>query len=90
MIGKLQKLPESNQQVLRLAACVGNQFDLPTLGIINQTAALDTFKSLMPAIQLGLIQATSAFSHAEDAEITAPLLIKNYKFIHGCNRLDMP
>ena len=36
MIGKLKKLPELTQQVLRLAACVGNSFDLNTLSIINE------------------------------------------------------
>ena len=31
MVGKLRKMPDSTQQVLRLAACVGNSFDLNTL-----------------------------------------------------------
>jgi predicted ATPase/signal transduction histidine kinase/DNA-binding NarL/FixJ family response regulator/tRNA A-37 threonylcarbamoyl transferase component Bud32 len=35
MIGKLKKLPSATQQVLRLAACVGNRFDLNTLSIIH-------------------------------------------------------
>jgi tRNA A-37 threonylcarbamoyl transferase component Bud32 len=34
MIQKLRKLPESTQQVLQLGACVGNSFDLQTLGTI--------------------------------------------------------
>ncbi len=43
MIGKLKKLPESAQQVLRLAACVGNHFDLDTLSVIYEKSTTDTF-----------------------------------------------
>ncbi|MFK8183406.1 MAG: AAA family ATPase [Phormidesmis sp.] len=34
MVGRLQKLPKSTQQVLKLAACIGNQFELATLATV--------------------------------------------------------
>jgi predicted ATPase len=36
MANKIQKLPESTQQVLKLAACIGNQFDLETLTVVSK------------------------------------------------------
>jgi predicted ATPase/signal transduction histidine kinase/CheY-like chemotaxis protein/tRNA A-37 threonylcarbamoyl transferase component Bud32 len=58
MIGKLKKLPTSIQQILRLAACIGNSFDLNTLSLINKTTINDTFQALLPTIQEGLILGT--------------------------------
>jgi predicted ATPase len=36
MIGKLKKLPIYTQQILKLAACIGAEFDLNTLSIISE------------------------------------------------------
>ena len=33
MVSRLQKLPETTQDILKFAACIGNQFDLETLAI---------------------------------------------------------
>ncbi|MGE5656716.1 MAG: AAA family ATPase [Actinomycetota bacterium] len=82
MIGKLKKLPESTQQVLRLTACLGNQFELNTLSLIYEKEASSTFQDLLPAILLGLILPVSE-SEAKSVElINYPLLILNYKFLH--------
>ncbi len=43
---KLAKLSESERHLLRLAACVGCQFDLDTLLIISETSHRDTLQSL--------------------------------------------
>jgi len=74
MIGKLKKLPTSTQQVLRLAACVGAEFDLNTLSIICEKSSTEIFSDLMLAVQLGLILPTS--------ELDTQLLIQDYKFGH--------
>lgn len=82
MIQKLKKLPESTQQILRLVACLGNQFDLNTLSLIHEKEASETFHALLPAIQEGLILPTSDLE-AKSVELTHyPLLILNYKFLH--------
>ncbi|MBH8563730.1 AAA family ATPase [Nostoc sp. CENA67] len=52
---KLQKLPQSTVEVLKLAACIGNQFDLVTLAIVNEKSLLATAADLWRALQEGLI-----------------------------------
>jgi len=82
MIGKLKKLPESTQQVLRLAACMGNDFDLGTLSIINEKSTAQTFTELLPAIQQGLILPISELEAVGSEGIDSQLLILNHKFLH--------
>ncbi|MEH2348553.1 MAG: AAA family ATPase [Nostoc sp.] len=52
---QLGKLPPSTQQVLQLAACIGNQFDLATLAIISEQSQIETAAALWKALQSGLI-----------------------------------
>jgi predicted ATPase/signal transduction histidine kinase len=82
MVGKLRKIPDSTQQVLRLAACVGNSFDLNTLSIVNEKSTAETFKELVPAIQDGLILATSELGVTEEEIVQSHLVITTYKFLH--------
>ncbi|MEG4324599.1 ATP-binding sensor histidine kinase [Microcoleus sp. herbarium5] len=82
MLGKLKRLPASTQQVLRLAACVGNSFDLNTLSIINEKSWVATFQELLPAIQEGLILTTSELGATESEIINSDLVITTYKFLH--------
>ncbi|MBD1885764.1 serine/threonine-protein kinase, partial [Microcoleus vaginatus] len=82
MVGKLRKMPDSTQQVLRLAACVGNSFDLNTLSIVNEKSTVETFQELLPAIQDGLILATSELGVTEEEIVKSHLIITAYKFLH--------
>ena len=52
---QLRKLPPSTQQVLQLAACIGNQFDLATLAIVSEQSQIETAACLWKALQEGLI-----------------------------------
>ncbi|MBD1830427.1 trifunctional serine/threonine-protein kinase/ATP-binding protein/sensor histidine kinase [Microcoleus vaginatus GB1-A2] len=52
---QLQKLPTQTQEVLKLAACIGNQFDLATLAIVSEKVAVETASALWRALQDGLI-----------------------------------
>ncbi|MBV9386505.1 MAG: PAS domain S-box protein [Chroococcidiopsidaceae cyanobacterium CP_BM_ER_R8_30] len=74
MTNKLSKLPESVQQLLQLAACIGNEFDLVTLSMICEIAVRQLFSDLAIAVQAGLILPTS--------ELDENLLIQNYQFLH--------
>jgi PAS domain S-box-containing protein len=74
MIGKLKKLPESTQQVLRLASCVGASFDLNTLSIICEKSQEVIFLDLVTGVQSGLILPAS--------ELDTELLIQDYNFLH--------
>ncbi|MDF5716166.1 MAG: AAA family ATPase [Rhizonema sp. NSF051] len=52
---QLQKLPQATQDILKLAACIGNSFDLGTLAIVNQKSQVETGNDLWQALQAGLI-----------------------------------
>lgn len=83
---QLQKLPLSTQTVLKLAACVGNQFDLATLAIVSEQSEPDAAQALWPALQEGLILPQneiykfywSGASQIEKPEVEAV----TYKFLH--------
>ncbi|MDY6805697.1 MAG: ATP-binding sensor histidine kinase [Cyanobacteriota bacterium] len=82
-VGKLKKLPEQTQKVLRLAACVGNNFDLGTLAIVYEASAGETFRDLIAAIQEGLILPLSQLEIENVGEIVeSELLILRFKFLH--------
>ncbi|GAA6617721.1 hypothetical protein NUACC26_035320 [Scytonema sp. NUACC26] len=55
---QLQKLPKETQSILKLAACIGNQFDLQTLAIVLQQSQIETATGLWKALQSGLILPT--------------------------------
>ncbi|RCJ25818.1 serine/threonine protein kinase [Nostoc sp. ATCC 43529] len=55
MAWQLQKLPESTQFVLQLAACIGNKFDLKTLAIVSQLSEVETAAALWKPLQERLI-----------------------------------
>ena len=55
MVSKIEKLHNNTQNVLRLAACIGNQFNLEILSIINSRCQTATAQELQPALQEGLI-----------------------------------
>ena len=88
LASQLQKLPQQTQKVLKLAACIGNQFDLATLAIVHENAPADTAADLWNALQEGLIIPISdvyKFFQAPDSvdettqiqELSVP-----YKFLH--------
>ncbi|MEH1872014.1 ATP-binding sensor histidine kinase [Nostoc sp.] len=55
MVFQLQKLPSSTQNILQLAACIGNSFDLATLAIVSEQSDIETAADLWKALQEGLI-----------------------------------
>jgi len=55
MVGRLQKLPEATQAVLKLAACIGNQFDLETLAVVSECAKEKVATDLWRALPEGFV-----------------------------------
>ncbi len=82
MIGKLKKLPESAQQVLRLAACVGNHFELDTLSVIYEKSATDTFHDLIPILLDGLILPLSEAEMVGSNIHNSQFIIHHLQFLH--------
>lgn len=56
LIQKIQTLPSDTQYLLKLAACIGNIFDLETLAIISNLKPNEIFSSLIIAIDEELIK----------------------------------
>ncbi|HLP90602.1 MAG TPA: AAA family ATPase [Nostocaceae cyanobacterium] len=52
---KLQKLPKSTQNILKIAACIGNQFDLETLSTVSETSQAETANYLWSALKEEII-----------------------------------
>lgn len=74
MVGQLQKLPESVQDVLALAACLGAEFDLDTLALVKNRHPVEVFADLRLAMERGFLIARSPLDEN--------LLIQNYRFGH--------
>ncbi|HBE36861.1 MAG TPA: serine/threonine protein kinase [Cyanobacteria bacterium UBA11368] len=81
------KLPETTQKALKLAACIGNQFNLEVLSIVNEESNLVTAAHLWEAMQAGLILPLSenykiplVFAQEELASVRDVKV--DYKFLH--------
>jgi PAS domain S-box-containing protein len=86
MAVQLQKLPALTQDVLRLAACIGAQFDLDTLAIVNEELPEQTASALWKALQEGLIlpitEGYKCFIPTDDRFHTEFITNPTYRFLH--------
>jgi len=55
MVNQIQKLSAKTQDVLKLAACIGDKFSLDVLAIANETSQTKTAKDLWEALQAELV-----------------------------------
>ncbi len=55
MVEKIERLPDDTGNVIRLAGCIGNRFDLVTLSKAGGKPVRETARQLLPAIEEGLI-----------------------------------
>ncbi len=58
--GELARLPQETCQVLTLAACIGNSFDLGTLATVAEKTRNEVVALLQPALQAGLLLSSDA------------------------------
>ncbi|MEG5036647.1 AAA family ATPase [Microcoleus sp. AT3-D2] len=91
MAVQLQKLPPETQDVLKLAACIGAQFDLNTLAVVSEKSPEETASDLWKSLQEGFILPTSEiykFYLGKEERTTSPALpttaaqLPHYKFLH--------
>ncbi|MEH1901210.1 MAG: ATP-binding protein [Nostoc sp.] len=71
---------------MKLAACIGNQFDLATLAIVSENSETETATYLWKALQEGLIIPQSEvykfYVGRETQDLAQSSLTVNYKFLH--------
>ncbi|MBD2683389.1 MULTISPECIES: ATP-binding sensor histidine kinase [Nostoc] len=84
---QLLKLPIETQAVLKLAACIGNCFDLSTVAIISEQLPADTAIALWKALQEGLILPISETykffqPHGLQEDEHTGKIVVSYKFLH--------
>jgi len=56
MAENILRLDGRTQEVVKLASCIGNLFDLETLATVDQREPEDTFKDLWQALHMGYLQ----------------------------------
>ncbi|MEH2032874.1 MAG: serine/threonine protein kinase, partial [Nostoc sp.] len=83
---QLQKLPNQTQNVLKLAACIGAQFDLNTLGIVSEQSPETTAADLWKALQEGLIipntEIYKFFIQSDSTSVSNAAANPIYRFLH--------
>ena len=90
LVGKVQKLPEQTQAVLKLAACIGSRFDSRTLAIVYERSARQTARALWEAVREGLILPVDQSyklllqggESGDDHERALEELVVSYEFLH--------
>ncbi|MEH1936545.1 MAG: AAA family ATPase [Nostoc sp.] len=86
---RVEKLPKFTQDVLKLAACVGDRFSLDILSIVNEKSPSLTANDLHSALQAGLILPLSeayriplVFDQEEAVNLNFDTSRVGYKFLH--------
>src|SRR5919202_341325 len=86
MAVQFQKLSAPTQEVLKLAACIGAQFDLDTLAIVNEELHEQTASALWRALQEELIlpitEGYKCFIPTDDRSNTESITNPTYRFLH--------
>ncbi|HEC86172.1 MAG TPA: response regulator, partial [Thioploca sp.] len=84
MADKIQKLPSATQAVLKLAACMGHQFELERLAMVSEQSPRNTATELWAAIAEGFVLPQSdAYKLMElEVEGLSEQVAASYKFAH--------
>ncbi|MEG4442683.1 AAA family ATPase [Microcoleus sp. AT9_B5] len=89
VVRNIQKLPEATQQILQLAACIGNRFNLDVCAIVNEKSPLETADDLWYALHAGIILPLSndykiplAFQSEEQGTLLFDESRVGYRFLH--------
>ena len=81
MTERIQQIPEKIKGQLQLAACIGTQFDLPTLSMVSNQSMEETINNLLPALEEGFVIPTN--------EILNRIKVDGQKFgAHGSNAMN--
>ena len=83
---QLQKLPHQTQNILKLAACIGSQFDLHTLAIVSEqfpeVTAADLWKALPEGLIIPNTEIYKFFIQSDSASVANAAANPIYRFLH--------
>ncbi len=81
---RVQRMPQQTQEIVKLAACIGNTFNLETLSVVSETSPRQTALDLREAIFEGLIfPITDTYKLAElEVDGLDGAAQTEYKFAH--------
>ncbi|MEM9091904.1 MAG: serine/threonine-protein kinase PknK [Cyanobacteria bacterium P01_F01_bin.53] len=83
---RLRKLPQETQAVLRVAACLGNRFDLETLSVLCERSLDMIAQDLWQSLQVGLVSPESQtykfFMGDEPPQAVTKSVTLRYRFLH--------
>lgn len=91
MINQIQKLSPTTQNILKLAACIGDKFTLDVLSIVHQKSLSETAVDLWESLRAGLVLPLDEFYKIplvissqgnEQLTINDDKLTIPYKFLH--------
>ena len=83
---QLQKLPRETQKTIKLAACIGAEFDLNTLAIVSEKTPENTATALWKALQESLVVPKTKiykfFIQSDTALVADSPANPTYRFLH--------
>jgi predicted ATPase/signal transduction histidine kinase/tRNA A-37 threonylcarbamoyl transferase component Bud32 len=83
---QLQKLSIETQNILKLAACIGAEFDLNTLVIVSENSSGKTATTLWKALQEGLVipktKVYKFFTQSDSEQVFQASANPTYRFLH--------
>ena len=83
MADRIRRLGEPTRRVLRLAACIGNRFDLGTLAIVAEAEPAAVAADLWPAVEQGLVVSEEqSYGLAPDPADSGSPELRRYRFLH--------
>lgn len=85
LIGRIEMLPSHVQNILQLASCIGNRFDLKTLSIISGASLEVTAEQVWDTLEAGMVLPTSVsykWIYREEAEAMVEEEPLYYTFLH--------
>ncbi len=86
MVGRLHKLPEATQKVLKLAACIGNRFEGGTLAVICEQTQEEVARDLWQGLSEGFVipetETYKFFQGEPNRETNTESVAVSYRFLH--------
>ena len=82
LVDRLHRFSSETRKLLSLAACIGNTFDLESLGLISGVGSGEIYENLLPALETGLILGFSQTPELDNPTAGASAESGSYKFLH--------